>query len=88
MPTLNWIGKPAVEQHHKNVPFHLLRSNPELSVGDTGSDNLLFQGDNLIALKALLPFYAGRVKCIYIDSLYNTGNENKKNGILPCRLFP
>lgn len=76
MPTLNWIGKSAVVEHHKDVPFHLLRSNPELSVGDAGSGNLLVQGDNLVALKALLPYYAGRVKCIYIDPPYNTGNEN------------
>ena len=57
------------------MPFHLLRENPELSVGDPGSGNLLVQGDNLLALKALLPYYAGQVKCIYIDPPYNTGNE-------------
>src|SRR3970040_3209612 len=75
MPTLNWIGKSALVEPHKNVPFHLLRCNPELSVGDPGSGNLLVQGDNLVALKALLPYYAGKVKCIYIDPPYNTGNE-------------
>ncbi len=75
MPTLNWIGKSAVVEHHKDVPFHLLRSNPELSVGDASSGNMLIQGDNLIALKALLPYYAGKVKCIYIDPPYNTGDE-------------
>jgi adenine-specific DNA-methyltransferase len=75
MPTLNWIGKDAVVNHHKEVPFHLLRANPKLSVGDD-SGNLLVQGDNLLALKALLPHYAGQVKCIYIDPPYNTGNEN------------
>ena len=75
MPTLNWIGKSAVVEHHKEVPFHLLRCNPELSVGDSGSGNLLVQGDNLVALKALLPYYAGKVKCIYIDPPYNTGEE-------------
>ena len=75
MPTLNWIGKDAVVNHHKEVPFHLLRCDPKRSVGeDTG--NLLVQGDNLLALKALLPHYAGQVKCIYIDPPYNTGNEN------------
>ena len=76
MPTLNWIGKEAVLEHHKEVPFHLLRCDPELSVGDPGSGNLLIQGDNLLAVKALLPYYAGKVKCIYIDPPYNTGNEN------------
>lgn len=74
MPTLDWIGKKAVLNHHNEVPFHLLRCNPELSVGDA-SENLLVQGDNLLALKALLPYYAGQVKCIYIDPPYNTGNE-------------
>jgi site-specific DNA-methyltransferase (adenine-specific)/adenine-specific DNA-methyltransferase len=75
MPKLDWIGKKAVVNHHREVPFHLLRNNKELSVGDPGSGNLLVQGDNLIALKALLPYYAGQVKCIYIDPPYNTGNE-------------
>ncbi len=76
MPTLDWIGKKAVVEHHKQVPFHLLRGNDALSVGEPGSGNLLVQGDNLLALKALLPYYAGQVKCIYIDPPYNTGNEN------------
>ena len=75
MPTLNWIGKDAVVNHHKEVPFHLLRCDPKRSVGED-SGNLLVQGDNLLALKALLPHYAGQVKCIYIDPPYNTGNEN------------
>ena len=85
MPTLNWIGKDAVVNHHKEVPFHLFRCDPKLSVSQdlTGfgnlsslNDNLLVQGDNLLALKALLPHYAGQVKCIYIDPPYNTGNES------------
>jgi len=84
MPTLNWIGKDTVVNHHKEVPFHLLRCDPKRSVDSpllsgegqgVGSDNLLVQGDNLLALKALLPHYAGQVKCIYIDPPYNTGNE-------------
>ena len=75
MPTLNWIVKEAVVYHHHAVPFRLLRDVPELSVGDPGSGNLIVQGDNLVALKALLPYYAGQVKCIYIDPPYNTGNE-------------
>ena len=76
MPTLNWIGKEAVVNHHLQVPFHLLKDVPRLACGDPGSGNLIVQGDNLIALKALLPYYAGQVKCIYIDPPYNTGNEN------------
>lgn len=75
MPTLNWIGKEAVIKHHKDVPFRLLEPVPELSCGDAYSGNLIVQGDNLHALKALLPRYAGNVKCIYIDPPYNTGNE-------------
>ena len=76
MPTLDWIGKSAVVEHHKEVPFRLLKCREDLSVGEADSGNLLIQGDNLEALKALLPYYAGQVKCIYIDPPYNTGNEN------------
>jgi adenine-specific DNA-methyltransferase len=75
MPTLDWIGKAAVENHHHKVPYHLLRCDRELSAGDADAGNLLVQGDNLLALKALFPYYAGKVKCIYIDPPYNTGNE-------------
>lgn len=76
MPTLDWIGKKAVLNHHREVSFHLLREEPDLSASDPDSGNLLVEGDNLLALKALLPYYAGQVKCIYIDPPYNTGNEN------------
>lgn len=76
MPPLTWIGKKAVESHDQQVPFHLLKNVSEFSVGEPGSGNLLVEGDNLLALKALLPYYAGQVKCIYIDPPYNTGNEN------------
>jgi len=74
MPTLNWIGREAVATHHFKVPFHLLRDVPDMGCGDD-SDNLIVQGDNLVVLKALLPYYRGQVKCIYIDPPYNTGNE-------------
>lgn len=76
MPTLDWIGKAAVVNHHHEVPFRLLKCRDDLSVGDPASGNLLVQGDNLEALKALLPYYAGQVKCIYIDPPYNTGEES------------
>ena len=76
MPRLDWIGRKAVENHHRQVPVHLLKEVPELSVGDPGSGNLLVEGDNLLALKALFPYYAGQVKYIYIDPPYNTGSEN------------
>lgn len=75
MPTLNWIGKDAVINHHREVPMRLLECDRNLSVGDPDSGNLLVEGDNLEALKALLPYYKGQVKCIYIDPPYNTGNE-------------
>jgi adenine specific DNA methylase Mod len=76
MPTLDWIGKSAVRKHHKEVPFRLLEEHEEKHVGDDDTDNLLVQGDNLHALKALLPYYAGEVDCVYIDPPYNTGNED------------
>lgn len=78
MPTLNWIGKDAVVKHHKEVPFRMLQPVAELSYNvnsNPENENLIVQGDNLHALKALLPRYAGQVKCIYIDPPYNTGNE-------------
>ncbi|MCZ7611418.1 MAG: site-specific DNA-methyltransferase [Ignavibacterium sp.] len=75
MPTLSWIGKEAVEKHHLEIPYRLLEYDDSLSVGDKESGNLIIQGDNLHALKALLPYYAGKIKCIYIDPPYNTGNE-------------
>lgn len=75
MPTLDWIGKKAVVNHHREVPYRLIHCDPALSAGDPDAGNLLVQGDNLEALRALLPYYAGKVKCIYIDPPYNTGNE-------------
>jgi adenine specific DNA methylase Mod len=74
MPALTWIGKSAVVKHHHDVPYRLLEPVPALSCGEDNG-NLIVQGDNLLALKALLPRYAGQVKCIYIDPPYNTGNE-------------
>ena len=74
MATLNWIGKEAVVNHDKEVPFKLLEKVPGASVGN-GSKNLVIHGDNLEALKALMPFYKSKVKCVYIDPPYNTGNE-------------
>ncbi|MCC7532861.1 MAG: site-specific DNA-methyltransferase [Bacteroidia bacterium] len=78
MPTLHFKGKTFVQNHHLAVKYHQLVPKAALSLTDTVSlhDNLIVQGDNLKALKALLPTYAGKVKCIYIDPPYNTGNEN------------
>ncbi|MGH8223379.1 MAG: site-specific DNA-methyltransferase [Woeseiaceae bacterium] len=70
MPELIWLGDRDAKRAARKVPYRLLQ--PVSAVGDATSDNLLIQGDNLEALKALLPFYAGRVKCIYIDPPYNT----------------
>ena len=74
MPTLNWIGKEQVVNHDKLVPFRLLKKVKTLSIGEN-SQNLIIHGDNLEALKALMPYYYGKIKCIYIDPPYNTGNE-------------
>lgn len=76
MPTLDWIGKKAVVNHHREVPYRLIHCDKDLSYGDPEAGNLLVQGDNLEALKALLPYYAGKVKCIYIDPPYNTGEQS------------
>ena len=74
MPTLTWIGKEKVVNHHLDVPFRVL--DHQYTFGDTpDSGNKIIHGDNLEALKALLPEYEGKIKCIYIDPPYNTGNE-------------
>ena len=70
MPFLDWVNKAQAVQGVSEVPYHLLQF--ESAHGDAAADNLLIQGDNLFALKALLPFYRGQVQCIYIDPPYNT----------------
>ena len=80
MPTLEWIGKSKVINHHQDVPFRVLERKYSFDENgqhneDNGSENMIIRGDNLEALKALLPRYEGRIKCIYIDPPYNTGNE-------------
>jgi len=72
MPTLNWIGKEKVINHHQDVPFRVLDEKYRFGTSD-GSK--IIHGDNLDALKALLPQYEGKVDVIYIDPPYNTGNE-------------
>jgi len=78
MPTLQFKGKTFVQNHHLAVQYLQLVPQKKLSLTDKVSlhDNLIIQGDNLKALKALLPTYSGKIKCIYIDPPYNTGNEN------------
>jgi adenine-specific DNA-methyltransferase len=72
MPVVCWLTRDDDLRAAREVPYRLLEEVPELSAGDADAENLLIHGDNLDALKALLPFYAGRVKCIYIDPPYNT----------------
>jgi len=74
MPTLRWLTRDTDVRAAEKVPYRLLEEVPDLGHGDPGTGNMLVQGDNLAALKSLLPFYAGRVKCIYIDPPYNTGS--------------
>ena len=83
MPTLDFKGKNHIYAHHLTVPYRPLQLDASRSMLASSQDgdipltdqNLIIHGDNLEALKALLPHYAGRVKCIYIDPPYNTGNE-------------
>ena len=80
MPTIQFKGKSVIETYHHTVPHHRLEFVPKLSVLPKGErpgldGNLIIEGDNLVALKSLLPTHAGRVKCIYIDPPYNTGDE-------------
>ena len=80
MPTLNWIGKDKVVSHHQDVPYRVLEHKYGFDNGtqtdqETNSGNKIIHGDNLEALKSLLPEYEGKIKCIYIDPPYNTGNE-------------
>ncbi len=83
MPTLHWIGKEKVVNHHQDVPYKILEHQYSFSAEageqkgiETGSGNKIIHGDNLEALKSLLPQYEGQIKCIYIDPPYNTGKEN------------
>ena len=73
VPTLEWIGKNKVINHHNEVPYKVL--DEVYTYGAESSENKIIRGDNLEALKALLPQYEGKIKCIYIDPPYNTGNE-------------
>lgn len=81
MPTLNWIGKDKVVSHHLEVPYRVLehkygfRSDDENDKSETHSGNKIIHGDNLEALKSLMPEYEGKIDCVYIDPPYNTGEE-------------
>ena len=76
MTEINFKGKEFVYNHHLSVPFHPLVPDPDKGIGKPALDgNLIIHGDNLHALKSLLPLYAGKVDCVFIDPPYNTGNE-------------
>ena len=76
MSELNFKGKEFVYNHHLSVPFRPLVVHTEKGSGEPSLDgNLIIHGDNLHALKALLPLFAGKVDCIFIDPPYNTGQE-------------
>ncbi|AOE83185.1 site-specific DNA-methyltransferase [Pseudomonas sp. TCU-HL1] len=79
MPTLHWVGKDKVRQHHRDVPYRVLRDHYRFQAPAeapaNSTDNRIVHGDNLDALKSLLPEFEGKVQCIYIDPPYNTGNE-------------
>ena len=81
MPTLHWIGKEKVINHHRDVPFKILEHNysfnkEESSVPNKNNTNKIIHGDNLEALKTLLPEFESKINCIYIDPPYNTGYES------------
>lgn len=77
MPTIHFKGKTFVQNYHLTVPYHQLIPVKEKSLTDKVSlnDNLIIHGDNLKVLKSLLPNFAGKIDCIFIDPPYNTGEE-------------
>ncbi len=77
MPTLEWIGKDKVVNHHQEVPFRLL--DKKYTFNAENSENMIIHGDNLLALKSLLPQYEGSIDCIYIDPPYNTAHSTNNN---------
>lgn len=94
MPLLHWLTRDNDLKLSSKAPYRLLEHVPELSFGDSDSENMLIQGDNLDALKALLPFFAGRVKCIYADPPFNTGqafsdyDDNIEHSLWLSMMYP
>lgn len=94
MPTLRWLTRDEDVRAAEKVPYRLLEEVTQLGHGDLDAGNMLVQGDNLEALKALLPYYAGQVKCIYIDPPYNTGqafehyDDNLEHSIWLAIMYP
>jgi adenine-specific DNA-methyltransferase len=94
MPILNWLTRDDDIQTARVVPYRLLEEVTEYSSGDPDAENMLIQGDNLDALKALLPYYSGRVKCIYADPPFNTGqafpdyDDNVEHSLWLSMIYP
>ena len=95
MPTLHWLNKDKTIKEAKKVSYRILKENKNLSYGnDTNTENMIIKGDNLEVLKSLLPYYTGKVKCIYIDPPYNTGNifehynDNLEHSIWLNMMYP
>ena len=94
MPTLHWLNDEEARKISSQIPYRLLEADSKLSYGDSETENMLIQGDNLEALKALLPYYAGQVKCIYIDPPYNTRSafehydDNLEHSIWLSTIYP
>lgn len=94
MPTLHWLNDEEARKTSSQLPYRLLEADTKLSSGDSETENMLIQGDNLEALKALLPYYAGQVKCIFIDPPYNTQSafehydDNLEHSIWLSILYP
>ena len=94
MPLLNWLNKDSATKAAAKSAYRVLEEVPELSYGDADSENLLIQGDNLEALKALIPFYAGKVKCVYVDPPFNTAqtfenyDDNLEHSIWLSLMYP
>ena len=94
MPILHWLNKEEAVTTAKKCDYRLLEEVSEWSYGDRDNENLLIQGDNLEALKALVPFYAGKVKCIYIDPPYNTNtafnhyDDNLEHSLWLSMIYP
>ena len=94
MPSLHWSGKEEAVKEARAVPYRPLIAEPSLGHGDPAAENLPIQGDNLDALKSLLPVYAGRVKCIFIDPPYNTKSafehydDNYEHSVWLSMMYP
>ena len=94
MPILQWLDRDKNVKAAEAVPYRLLEADDAHSAGDAETSNMLIQGDNLEALKALLPYYAGRVKCIYIDPPYNTRSafehydDNLEHSLWLAMMYP